>query len=181
MTTETICNYYLRITKRGLDSNTTDKLMALPGGRNYIALYTLLYNRVYGEFAPWPPKDDILIPFDSVKISREIPVFSLRVVSEALKAFKSLGFTEETRRDDEGGAGNGRVTGDERAFVKPTLMELRQFVSENHYLTKPEDFIDYYEARNWNTCRGKMKDWRVAISSFERSEKLKLCYDRNLS
>ena len=34
----------------------------------------------------------------------------------------------------------------------------------------PEKFIDFYESKGWMVGKNKMKDWKAAVRTWERSE-----------
>ncbi len=59
----------------------------------------------------------------------------------------------------------------EQEFVKPTLLELSQFIEENGYSVDPERFFDYYESVGWVVGRGTiMKDWKAKIRNWHNRE-----------
>ena len=62
-------------------------------------------------------------------------------------------------------------------FIKPDLNDVSEFMSEygnqeslnvNKYL--PDEFIDYYEEKNWKRGKTQMKDWKRAARSWVRKE-----------
>lgn len=57
------------------------------------------------------------------------------------------------------------------AFTKPTVEEIRNYVTENHYSIDPETFFDYYEARGWMAGKTPMKDWKAAVRLWQRNQK----------
>lgn len=57
-------------------------------------------------------------------------------------------------------------------FIPPTVEEVRQFCQENGYITDPEQFVDYYQARGWYLKPGQqMKDWKASVRYWERNRK----------
>ena len=58
-----------------------------------------------------------------------------------------------------------------RAFQKPTVEEVRAYCQERNNTVDPETFIDFYESKNWMIGKNKMKDWKAAVRTWERSEK----------
>lgn len=48
-------------------------------------------------------------------------------------------------------------------FVPPTLGEVLQFISENHYAVDGRRFFEHYESVGWMVGRNKMKDWKAAV------------------
>lgn len=59
-----------------------------------------------------------------------------------------------------------------KVFKPPTIEEVQAYNDERgSYWVKPEQFVDYYEARGWMLKTGKMKDWKAALRTWERNEK----------
>ena len=59
-----------------------------------------------------------------------------------------------------------------KSFIPPSVEEVRQFCQENGYITDPELFVDYYQARGWYLKPGQqMKDWKASVRYWERNRK----------
>ena len=57
-----------------------------------------------------------------------------------------------------------------KAFVKPTIEEIRAYCWERGNNVDPQKFFDYYESNGWKVGRNAMKDWKAAIrSTWERN------------
>ena len=56
-------------------------------------------------------------------------------------------------------------------FIKPSLQEVTQYISENDFTIDPESFYDYYEANGWTISGRKMKDWQATCRNWQRREK----------
>ena len=56
----------------------------------------------------------------------------------------------------------------ERRFVKPTIEEITNYCSEQHYELDAQHFIDYYESKGWYVGKNKMKDWKAAVRTWQR-------------
>ena len=54
-------------------------------------------------------------------------------------------------------------------FTPPSLEEVRTYCRDRQNDVDPERFIDYYTARGWNVGKNKMKDWKAAVRTWERS------------
>ena len=54
-------------------------------------------------------------------------------------------------------------------FIKPTLEEVRAYCKERGNSIVPERFIDFYESKGWMVGKNKMKDWKAAVRTWERS------------
>lgn len=59
-------------------------------------------------------------------------------------------------------------------FTKPTVEEIRDFITENHFSINPEDFYDYYESNGWMVGKSHMKDWKATVRRWERNMKPKV-------
>lgn len=55
-------------------------------------------------------------------------------------------------------------------FSPPTLDEIRAYCAERHSNVDPAKFLAYYESNGWMVGRNKMKDWKAAVRSWERSD-----------
>lgn len=55
-------------------------------------------------------------------------------------------------------------------FIPPTLKEVEEYCLERQNGIDPQRFIDFYEARGWMIGKNKMKDWKAAVRTWERSE-----------
>lgn len=51
-----------------------------------------------------------------------------------------------------------------KRFVKPSLQELEEYISEKGYVISAEDFYAYYEANGWRVGRNPMKSWTAALA-----------------
>lgn len=56
-------------------------------------------------------------------------------------------------------------------FTPPTVDEVREYCDKRRNGIDPVLFVDFYETRGWTVGRGKMKDWRAAVRTWERREK----------
>lgn len=57
-----------------------------------------------------------------------------------------------------------------RAFRSPTVEEVRDYCNERKNGVDPEAFVDFYESKGWIVGKTKMKDWKAAVRTWERSE-----------
>lgn len=56
-------------------------------------------------------------------------------------------------------------------FVPPTVDEVRAYCQQRQNGIDAALFVDFYEARGWTAGRGKMRDWKAAVRTWERREK----------
>ena len=56
-----------------------------------------------------------------------------------------------------------------KRFTPPSAEEVKAYCKERNNTIDAEHFIDYYEARGWMLNKGKMKDWKAAVRTWERN------------
>lgn len=70
------------------------------------------------------------------------------------------------------GSGLGLEESGKKKFIKPTIEEVKQFISDNNYNVDPARFFNYYESNGWKVGgRAAMKDWKAAIRNWNAKEK----------
>lgn len=55
-------------------------------------------------------------------------------------------------------------------FTPPTVDEVKVYCQERGSSVDPERFVDFYASKGWLVGKSKMKDWRAAVRSWERSD-----------
>ena len=58
-------------------------------------------------------------------------------------------------------------------FTPPNIQDVRAYCKERGNKVDPENFWDFYQAKNWMIGKNKMKDWKAAVRTWERSESKK--------
>ena len=53
---------------------------------------------------------------------------------------------------------------------RPTLEEVRSYISEKGYNVDAERFWNYYESNGWRVGKNPMKNWKAAAATWQRSE-----------
>ena len=56
-------------------------------------------------------------------------------------------------------------------IIPPTLEMVREYCQERHNSVDPEAFISFYDSKGWMIGKNKMKDWKAAVRTWERSRK----------
>lgn len=64
---------------------------------------------------------------------------------------------------------NDKEKNNNRAFVKPTVEEVKEYCLERNNNVDPEAFVSFYESKGWMVGKNKMKDWKAAVRTWERS------------
>ena len=67
----------------------------------------------------------------------------------------------------------GESTRGEKAkrFIPPSVEEVEQYCLERNNSIDAQSFIDFYESKGWMIGKNKMKDWKAAVRTWERSRK----------
>lgn len=55
-------------------------------------------------------------------------------------------------------------------FIPPTVEEVREYCLSRNNSVDPARFVAYYTSNGWMVGRNKMKDWKSAVHTWERSE-----------
>ena len=55
-------------------------------------------------------------------------------------------------------------------FIPPTVEEVKAYCTEQGYTIDPEQFVDFYTAKNWFIGKTKMKDWKAAVRTWTRGK-----------
>lgn len=69
----------------------------------------------------------------------------------------------------------------EKKFIKPSLDEVKNYISEKNLTVDPERFFYYYEANGWTQGNKKMKSWQAAAQYWQRTEKKEQKEEENWS
>lgn len=67
------------------------------------------------------------------------------------------------------GSGSGSVTGKKeiKGFVKPTIEQLKEYMSEQGMNDIAENWLNHYEANGWMVGKNKMKDWKASVRTWK--------------
>jgi len=55
-------------------------------------------------------------------------------------------------------------------FVPPTIDEIKAYCKERNSRIDPEAFYSFYESKGWMIGKNKMKNWKMAIVTWEKHE-----------
>lgn len=58
-----------------------------------------------------------------------------------------------------------------KRFIPPSVEEVEQYCIERSNNIDAQSFIDFYESKGWMIGKNKMKDWKAAVRTWERSRK----------
>lgn len=54
-------------------------------------------------------------------------------------------------------------------FTPPSIAEVTAYCRERGSSVDPQTFIDFYESKGWMVGKNKMRDWKAALRTWERS------------
>ena len=80
---------------------------------------------------------------------------------------------EQKTTPDKNSIDKKRKENNNKTFTKPTVDDVKTYCEEKGYTIDPEQFIDFYESKNWMIGKNKMCDWKAAIRTWVRSDKNK--------
>lgn len=60
---------------------------------------------------------------------------------------------------------------EKESFQKPTIDEIREYCEERNNGINAETFYYFYESKGWLVGKTKMKNWKAAVITWEKSER----------
>ena len=55
------------------------------------------------------------------------------------------------------------------SFVKPTIIDIKEYCKERKNNVDCETFFDFYESNGWKVGKNKMKNWKASVRTWEKS------------
>ena len=55
------------------------------------------------------------------------------------------------------------------SFVKPTIIDIKEFCKERKNNVDADTFFNFYESKDWLIGKNKMKNWKACIITWEKS------------
>ena len=81
-------------------------------------------------------------------------------------------------KTEQNGTKDGIQKPKRNRFVKPTIDEIRAYMTEKGYTFDAEAFYAYYESNGWKVGRNPMKNWRMACTTWSKNRKNNNNYGR---
>lgn len=75
---------------------------------------------------------------------------------------------EESSKDK---GNNGTDKPSRPRFVPPTVEEVMDYCQERGNGIDPQYFVDFYASKGWMVGKGKMKDWKACVRTWEKRNK----------
>lgn len=57
------------------------------------------------------------------------------------------------------------------AFRAPSVEDVRLYVQEKSYTVDAEQFVNFYESKNWMVGKNKMSNWHAAVATWQKRER----------
>lgn len=61
-----------------------------------------------------------------------------------------------------------------KRFTPPTPEQVKEYCVDKGYDIDCERFVDFYESKGWMVGKNKMKDWKAAVRTWTRSQRLEM-------
>lgn len=74
---------------------------------------------------------------------------------------------------------NNNINNRGKSFVPPSVDEVRVYCSERNNKVDAQAFVDFYSSKGWMIGKNKMKDWKAAVRTWEKSNNQKSKSDNN--
>ena len=58
-----------------------------------------------------------------------------------------------------------------KGFVKPTIEQLKEYMTEQGMNDIAENWLNHYEANGWMVGKNKMKDWKASVRTWKINQK----------
>jgi len=58
-----------------------------------------------------------------------------------------------------------------KGFVKPTIEQLKEYMTEQGMNDIAENWLNHYEANGWMVGKVKMKDWKASVRTWKTNQK----------
>jgi hypothetical protein len=55
------------------------------------------------------------------------------------------------------------------SFVKPKIIDIKEYCKERKNNVDAETFFDFYESKDWLIGKNKMKNWKASVRTWEKS------------
>jgi hypothetical protein len=87
-------------------------------------------------------------------------------------ATASSGIPNDTKNaDSDIGSGIDKDIKVNKGFVKPSIEEVKAYMSELKMNDLSEQWFNHYEATGWMIGKNKMKDWRASVRTWKANQK----------
>lgn len=85
-------------------------------------------------------------------------------------ATASSGIPNDTKNADSVSVSGSVIVKEKKeikGFVKPTIEQLKEYMSEQGMNDIAENWLNHYEANGWMVGKNKMKDWKASVRTWK--------------
>lgn len=89
-------------------------------------------------------------------------------------ATASSGIPNDTKNADSVSVSGSVIVKEKKeikGFVKPTIEQLKEYMSEQGMNDIAENWLNHYEANGWMVGKVKMKDWKASVRTWKINQK----------
>jgi len=139
--------------------------------------FSKLYNKNKVTISRWiselKKNGFIKISFTYKEGSKEIANRYIQICYEGVSKNDKEVLTKMLKNNNTINNNNTTYSNSKVRFKKPTLDEVKNYCILRNNNIDAEAFIDFYESKNWQIGKNKMKDWKAAVRTWERRNKNK--------
>jgi len=101
----------------------------------------------------------------------DVPVGDIDVTGEGQKCH-SVGDRNVPHNNKENNTSNNMGASPQRdkKFITPTMEEVQKYCQDRNNSVDSEQFINFYSSKGWMIGKNKMKDWKAAVRTWEKSD-----------
>ena len=136
--------------------------------------FSKLYNKNKVTISRWISElkrnGFIKISFTYKEGSNEIANRYIQICYEGISKNDKGVLTKMLKNNNTINNNNTTYSNKEERFKKPTLDDVKNYCILRKNNIDAEAFIDFYESKNWQIGKNKMKDWKACVRTWERRE-----------
>ena len=136
--------------------------------------FSKLYNKNKVTISRWISElkrnGFIKISFTYKEGSNEIANRYIQICYEGISKNDKGVLTKMLKNNNTINNNNTTYSNSKVRFKKPTLDEVKNYCILRKNNIDAEAFIDFYESKNWQIGKNKMKDWKACVRTWERRE-----------
>ena len=136
--------------------------------------FSKLYNKNKVTISRWISElkrnGFIKISFTYKEGSNEIANRYIQICYEGISKNDKEVLTKMLKNNNTINNNNTTYSNSKGRFKKPTLDEVKNYCILRNNNIDAEAFIDFYESKNWQIGKNKMKDWKACVRTWERRE-----------
>ena len=119
----------------------------------------------------WFCKKESFEPIDARKIINSIYWYQKKLAQKRDKKGKFLTGNIPHNKPEELYESDNKIQKKQIEFVPPLTQHVRDYCKLRGNDIDPEEFVSYYVSRDWMVGKNKMKNWKMAINTWERNQK----------